>query len=282
MNRCLLFALVVAFPSVNGLLADLADSSQKTTPRPLYHLPYPPGTAHLVSFGPGDAPHHKSPRNLHAYDFAMPYGTQVSAARSGVVVHAEGRNSGPTGRSRDNNFVAIRHADGSVAEYHHLMQDGVLVRAGEKIERGEVIGYSGASGRADGPHLHFVVVVEETSIPVRFVEGAKKGASIESSNIPKGLRDHYVARLKDLQSAKRLAAQGAPAVAAKLLGRDTRTQTVKTPNQRRAALALLPLENEVREFLRSIDESRNVSKPKVSAVVAPPEPTAPQQDSGGR
>ena len=55
------------------------------------------------------------------------------------------------------NFVMIRHADGTVARYLHLRRGGALVAVGVRVEQGQRIAYSGNSGQTGGPHLHFDV-----------------------------------------------------------------------------------------------------------------------------
>jgi murein DD-endopeptidase MepM/ murein hydrolase activator NlpD len=94
-----------------------------------------------------------------AYDFAIPVGPKILAARGGVV--REVREDLPDdGRGDDpgqHNHVFIEHADGSVAFYAHLQQQGVRVEEGDRVEIGQVIATSGNSGMTGGPHLHFGV-----------------------------------------------------------------------------------------------------------------------------
>ena len=71
------------------------------------------------------------------------------------------------------NLVRILHDDGSMAIYAHLRENGVMVRVGEKVSLGQLIGYSGNTGYSSGPHLHFCVQVNSAgrliSIPFRMV-----------------------------------------------------------------------------------------------------------------
>lgn len=83
-------------------------------------------------------------------DFAAPAGTPVRAVASGVVVHS-GR-FGQLGHT-----VRIEHAGGIVSTYGHLSRIANGARERRAVERGQVIGYVGASGLATGPHLHFAI-----------------------------------------------------------------------------------------------------------------------------
>lgn len=83
-------------------------------------------------------------------DLAAGYGTPVRAAGTGKVVVA-GWQSG-LGRC-----VRLEHADGLTSTYGHLSEIPKYLTEGSSIERGEVIGYVGASGLATGPHLHYEI-----------------------------------------------------------------------------------------------------------------------------
>ncbi len=99
-------------------------------------------------------------RNLRALDFAMPEGTKICAARAGVVigVKQDERRGGP-GREYAfrANAIDILHDDGTWANYAHLVYRGARVRVGDRVTAGQVIGLSGKTGQASGPHLHFSV-----------------------------------------------------------------------------------------------------------------------------
>jgi murein DD-endopeptidase MepM/ murein hydrolase activator NlpD len=90
----------------------------------------------------------------YGYDFEMPIGTVITAARDGEVVHAQdGAADGDRART---NLITIEHADGSVALYSHLTLNGVHVTAGQQVLAGDTIGLSGDTGNTGGlPHLHF-------------------------------------------------------------------------------------------------------------------------------
>jgi len=119
-----------------------------------YVLPYPVGEGYSIiqSYCNDDGSH----QNQLAYDFAMPVGSTVVAARDGVVV--EIKEDVPDGEnSRYLNYVLIRHEDDTAAFYAHLQHEGALVEVGDEVRAGEPIALSGATGRSGGPVLHFGV-----------------------------------------------------------------------------------------------------------------------------
>jgi murein DD-endopeptidase MepM/ murein hydrolase activator NlpD len=59
-------------------------------------------------------------------------------------------------RSHGNNIV-IQHNDNSRSGYWHLQKDGALVKVGDTVKQGQLIGLSGKTGYAATPHLHFIV-----------------------------------------------------------------------------------------------------------------------------
>lgn len=100
--------------------------------------------------------------SLHpGIDIGVPIGTPVYAADSGTVI-AAGWESGYGKR------VMIAHGDGLVTLYGHL--SSIRVKPGQQVKRGQVVGLSGMSGNATGPHLHFEVRVDGTPVnPTRYL-----------------------------------------------------------------------------------------------------------------
>jgi murein DD-endopeptidase MepM/ murein hydrolase activator NlpD len=149
----------------------------------LYLMPFAHGTKHLVGQGYfGKFTH----ANARALDFNMDTGTQVTAARDGVVFRTkDDSDSGGPGPeyNRMANFVSVLHADGTWGEYAHFQFHGVRVKPCERVKAGQVIGLAGATGRTNGPHLHFAVFRAEWSgdetIPTLFLGENGKGVSIE-------------------------------------------------------------------------------------------------------
>ncbi len=123
----------------------------------VYELPFQGNEARLVMQGYGGTFSHQ---NIEALDFDLPEGTPIYAARAGRVVEtiASNKVSCPDPVcSKFSNLVRILHDDGTLAEYVHLQKDGVVVKSGEIVNVGDLLGYSGNTGYSSAPHLHFAV-----------------------------------------------------------------------------------------------------------------------------
>lgn len=123
-----------------------------------YVLPYPVGASYRLAQGYcyPDGGH----RNQLAYDFDMPIGRDVVAARAGVVrrVRDDLPDTGATQDASQHNNILIQHDDGSVAFYGHLRQNSIVVQVDQRVAQGQRIAASGNSGNTLGePHLHFGV-----------------------------------------------------------------------------------------------------------------------------
>jgi murein DD-endopeptidase MepM/ murein hydrolase activator NlpD len=162
-----------------GLLCGAAAGAE-----PLYRLPWADGRSFMFTQAPGGRiTTHFTKATLHAVDIAMPQGTPVVAAREGVVDALEARHGARADEeplTYEGNFVRVRHADGTAAIYAHLKHGGVAVALGESVGTGHMLGYSGATGDVEEPHLHFAVLrmeknsagwQEEVSVPVKFYVG---------------------------------------------------------------------------------------------------------------
>lgn len=92
----------------------------------------------------------------HGIDFAGPIGTPVYSTGDGVVIEADYSFSGY------GNQVIVDHGFGYKTRYAHLHK--ITVKAGDKIERAEMVGTLGSSGKSTGPHLHYEVLVRNSSV----------------------------------------------------------------------------------------------------------------------
>jgi murein DD-endopeptidase MepM/ murein hydrolase activator NlpD len=119
---------------------------------------YPTGLTNCsTSFhGPGTP-------DQYASDFDMPEGTPFIAARAGTVYEVVEDQSSTGGGA--GNYVTIDHGDNTYAKYYHSPKDGIDVEVGDEVAQGDVLGITGRSGLAGYPHLHFIVVKDQTEFP---------------------------------------------------------------------------------------------------------------------
>ncbi len=150
----------------------------------IYRLPVQKKKRYRISQGFYGKRSHDHPLSYHAIDIEMNVGEPVYAARGGLVVTSIDwftKSGGPELKDYGNRIL-ILHEDGTIAFYVHLSHRGVLVEEGDRVKKGQLIGFSGNTGYSNGPHLHFVVRKErDISIPVRF-EG------YEEKSMTSGLR----------------------------------------------------------------------------------------------
>ncbi len=102
-------------------------------------------------------------RRMHTgVDYSMPIGSHVYATGDGVIAKVETRFSG-YGKQ-----IEINHGFGYKTKYAHL--NGFEVKKGQRIKRGELIGYSGNTGKSSGPHLHYEVMVNGAKVnPIHYM-----------------------------------------------------------------------------------------------------------------
>jgi len=92
-------------------------------------------------------------------DFGATIGTPVLATEDGTVA-AIGNQDNYCPRGAYGKFIVINHSDNLTTLYGHLSRQ--IVKKGDTIKRGQIIGYSGQTGYATGPHLHFTVFAQPT------------------------------------------------------------------------------------------------------------------------
>jgi murein DD-endopeptidase MepM/ murein hydrolase activator NlpD len=161
--------------------AALGDALARHAAETRYRMPFGGREPRVLSQGEGGAASHRG-RARHSFDFAMPWGTPVLAAREGVVVRVVDAHATGGLRKRlfdQANQVELLHDDGTLATYAHLRQ-GAVVQVGQTVRAGERIGFSGDTGYSSGPHLHFMVWKREpdlswASLPIRFDDGSAQG-----------------------------------------------------------------------------------------------------------
>jgi murein DD-endopeptidase MepM/ murein hydrolase activator NlpD len=90
-------------------------------------------------------------------DVAVPIGTPVMAAGSGIIKH-EGWENGY------GNFMLIDHQNGYSTAYGHLSRFAAGTHVGGHVHQGQVVAYSGMTGMATGPHLHYEIRINNVQV----------------------------------------------------------------------------------------------------------------------
>ena len=105
-------------------------------------------------------------RKMHwGMDFTAPRGTPIYATGDGVVKRADNRASG------FGKHIRIDHGYGYLTIYAHLSKYNV--KKGQKVKRGDLIGFVGSTGRSEAPHLHYEVWKDKQKInPINFYYGS--------------------------------------------------------------------------------------------------------------
>ncbi len=115
-------------------------------------------------FGYRTDPFTKARKMHEGMDFTAKSGTPIYATGDGVVLKADNSASGY------GNHIVIRHGFGYETLYAHLSK--YKARAGQRVKRGDVIGYVGSTGRSEAPHLHYEVIKDNKVVnPLNFYYG---------------------------------------------------------------------------------------------------------------
>jgi murein DD-endopeptidase MepM/ murein hydrolase activator NlpD len=104
-------------------------------------------------------------RKMHqGMDFTAPTGTPIFATGDGIVKRADNTASGY------GNHIVIQHGYGYETLYGHLSK--YKCKAGQRVKRGDIIGYVGSTGRSEAPHLHYEVHKDGKPVnPINFYYG---------------------------------------------------------------------------------------------------------------
>jgi hypothetical protein len=115
-------------------------------------------------FGWRTDPFTKVKKFHYGMDFSAPRGTPIYATGDGRIERADNRSTGY------GNHIRIDHGYGYVSLYAHLYKYNV--RVGQKVKRGDVIGFVGSTGRSEAPHLHYEIYKDDERInPINFYYG---------------------------------------------------------------------------------------------------------------
>ena len=115
-------------------------------------------------YGYRNDPFTKKRRFHYGMDFSARKGTPIYATGNGVIKRADNRSSG------FGKHIRIDHGFGYISLYAHLSKYNV--RRGQKVKRGDIIGFVGNTGRSVGPHLHYEILKDNKKInPLNFYYG---------------------------------------------------------------------------------------------------------------
>lgn len=114
-----------------------------------YEAPYPANETYQITQGPGGGYSHTDYYNKGAWDIALPANYEVSATQAGTIVRSDWFGSNGI-------EVIIRHPNGLCSQYIHLNRS--FYNPGDWVPQGRVVGWSGQTGNATAPHLHYSVI----------------------------------------------------------------------------------------------------------------------------
>ena len=130
-------------------------------------------------------PFTKARKKHWGMDFTAPRGTPIYASGDGKIIRADQRSSGY------GKHVRIDHGFGYISLYAHMSKYNV--RKGQKVKRGDLIGFVGNTGRSQAPHLHYEIIKNGSKInPIDFYygnlspeefEAMQKAAQIEGQSL---------------------------------------------------------------------------------------------------
>ncbi|SIS81495.1 Murein DD-endopeptidase MepM and murein hydrolase activator NlpD, contain LysM domain [Kaistella chaponensis] len=152
----------------------------------IYSLPYEKGKTQSIFQGYNGKFSHQ---NEFALDFNLKTGSAILASREGIVVQVVNNNTQNCPNiscAKYNNKILIMHSDGTFADYSHLKFQGAVVKKGEFIKKDQLLGYSGSTGFASGPHLHFAVFMNRTDGKRIFIETKFKTSESEATLLEEG------------------------------------------------------------------------------------------------
>jgi murein DD-endopeptidase MepM/ murein hydrolase activator NlpD len=124
-------------------------------------------------FGWRSDPFTKARKKHWGMDFTAPKGTPIYASGDGKVSRADNRASG------FGKHIRIDHGYGYLSLYAHLSKYNV--KRGQKVKRGDLIGFVGNTGRSEAPHLHYEVWKDKDRInPINFYYGSLSPEEFEN------------------------------------------------------------------------------------------------------
>lgn len=188
------------FTSADGQ-TDYYDESGRSAARSLLKTPIS-GVKITSGFGMRRHPLLRYSKMHTGVDFGAPTGTPIRAAGSGIVDLA-GRH-GAYG-----NTIVLKHGEKYKTLYAHMSRLAAGIRAGTRVNQGQVIGYVGTTGRSTGPHLHYEVRVSDRPVNPTAIRaaGGKQLAGKELAKF-RGIKARVVAMMQTAPTSTQLASAG--------------------------------------------------------------------------
>jgi len=157
--------LFASWSMLDSATPDTSNAPSPVFERPTVSVPsiMPVRTARMSSgFGMRVHPVLRTRRAHKGIDLAAPTGTPVYATANGLVSRADWFSSYGL-------YISIDHGADLETRYAHLSR--LAVAAGERVEKGDLIGYVGSTGRSTGPHLHYEVRVDGVAVnPIPYMK----------------------------------------------------------------------------------------------------------------
>ena len=124
-------------------------------------------------FGWRSDPFTKARKMHRGMDFTAPKGTPIYATGDGKITRADNNSSG------FGKHIRIDHDYGYLSIYAHLSKYNV--KKGQKVKRGDLIGFVGSTGRSEAPHLHYEIWKDKDRInPINFYYGSLSAEEFEN------------------------------------------------------------------------------------------------------
>lgn len=124
-------------------------------------------------FGWRSDPFTKARKMHRGMDFTAPKGTPIYASGDGKITRADNNSSG------FGKHIRIDHGYGYLSLYAHLSKYNVA--KGQKVKRGDLIGFVGSTGRSEAPHLHYEIWKDKDRInPINFYYGSLSAVEFEN------------------------------------------------------------------------------------------------------
>ncbi len=188
------------FTSTDGQ-TDYYDENGRSAARSLLKTPIS-GVKITSGFGMRRHPLLRYSKMHTGVDFGAPTGTPIRAAGSGIVDLA-GRH-GAYG-----NTIVLKHGEKYKTLNAHMSRLAAGIRAGTRVNQGQVIGYVGTTGRSTGPHLHYEVRVSDRPVNPTAIRaaGGKQLAGKELAKF-RGIKARVVAMMQTAPTSTQLASAG--------------------------------------------------------------------------